>query len=231
LTTDLSKDVPPECIFARGEDWMLVHPVPEHLAEAAAQYSVAQRETLKVFVGSPEKRQEVLGHRVRTDRICIALVKGEVAGCLSYRMDGAGSVWPEPKRFREHFGPVGGTIRWLLTELTLRRGHPDELYIEGFKVDPKARGRGIGTNLLKWLAAEVVRNGKRAWRTEASASADAAIRVYTGVGGQIVKTLWFGPLGHLFDRPKIVVIRWPAPGAAGDAATAPQGAALSPQGR
>lgn len=213
--------VPPECIRRQGEDWMLVHPVPAFLEKAAAEYSVSQRATLNRIIGLPEVRREVIGHAIRPDRICIALVKGEVAGCLSYRMDGAGSVVPEPWRFRRHFGAVGGTARWLLTEATLRRGRPDELYIEGFKVDAKARGRGIGTALLHWLGDEVVRRGKRAWRTEASATADAAIRVYQSVGARPVKTVSLGPLGPLFDRHSFVVIRWEAPSEAGVAAAQP----------
>jgi GNAT superfamily N-acetyltransferase len=210
--------VPPECIVKQGEDWMLVSPVPEPLAKAAAEYSVTQRATLNRIVGLPEVRRDVLGHRIRPDRICIALVRGEVAGCISYRMDGKGSVWPEAARFRRRFGPVGGTARYLLTEATLRRGRPDELYLEGFKVETKARGRGIGTALLHWLGDEVVRQGKQAWRTEASITADAAMRVYQGVGAQAIKTVSLGPLGPLFDRHKFVVLRWePAAGPAAEA--------------
>lgn len=204
-------DIPAECIVKQGGDWMLVAPVPPSLQAAAAHYSVAQRATLNRIVGLPEVRQEVLGDRVRADRICIALVGGEVAGLISYRMDGEGSVWPDAARYRKHFGALGGTIRYWLTEATLRRGHPDELYLEGFKVDPIARGRGIGTSLLHWLGDEVVRRGKKAWRTEASITADAAMRVYQSVGAKVVKTISLGPLGYVFDRHKMVVLRWEPP--------------------
>ncbi len=204
-------DIPPECIYKQGDDWMLVSPVPESLQADAAAYSVAQRATLNRIVGLPEVREKVLGNRLRPDRICIALVKGEVAGLISYRMDGEGSVWPDAARYRKHFGAIGGTARYLLTEATLRRGRSDELYLEGFKVDPKARGRGIGTALLHWLGDEVVRRGKRAWRTEASITADAAMRVYQGVGAKAIKTVSLGPLGPLFDRHTFVVLRWEAP--------------------
>ena len=205
-------DIPAECIVKQGGDWMLVAPIPPSLQAAAARYSVAQRATLNRIVGLPEVREELLGNRLRPDRMCIALVGGEVAGLISYRMDGEGSVWPDPARYRKHFGAVGGTVRYLLTEATLRRGHPDELYLEGFKVDAIARGRGIGTSLLHWLGDEVVRRGKKAWRTEASITADAAMRVYQSVGAQIVKTISIGPLGYVFDRHKMVVLRWePAP--------------------
>ncbi|MCF3934160.1 GNAT family N-acetyltransferase [Acuticoccus sp. M5D2P5] len=203
--------IPPECIYQEGEDWMLVSPVPDFLAADAAAYSVAQRATLNRIVGLPEVREKVLGNRLRPDRICIALVKGEIAGLISYRMDGEGSVWPDSSRYREHFGAVSGTARYWLTEATLRRGRPDELYLEGFKVDPKARGRGIGTSLLHWLGDEVIRRGKKAWRTEASITADAAMRVYQGVGAKPIKTISLGPVGYLFDRPKFVVLRWEAP--------------------
>lgn len=211
--------IPDECIVKRGGDWMLVSPVPETLRAEVAAYNVAQRATLNRVVGLPEVRRSVLGHRVRPDRICVALLAcadgaGVIVGLISYRMDGAGSVWPEPRRYRSHFGPISGTARWLLTEATLRRGRPDELYLEGFKVDPVARGRGIGTNLLHWLGDEVVRRGKQAWRTEASITADAAMRVYEGVGAKRVRTVQLGPVGQIFDRPAFVVLRWEAPPAA-----------------
>lgn len=201
-------DIPAECIVKQGGDWMLVSPVPPALQQAAARYSVAQRATLNRIVGLPKVRQEVLGNRVRADRICIALVGGEVAGLISYRMDGEGSVWPDAARYRAHFGALGGTLRYWLTQLTLMRGRADELYLEGFKVDAIARGRGIGTSLLHWLGDEVVRRKKAAWRTEASITADAAMRVYQSVGAKVVKTISIGPLGYLFDRPKFVVLRW-----------------------
>ncbi|GAB5377597.1 MAG: hypothetical protein AcusKO_40590 [Acuticoccus sp.] len=210
-------DIPPECIVKQGGDWMLVSPVPPSLQAAAARYSVAQRATLNRIVGLPEVREEVLGNRVRADRLCIALVGGEVAGVISYRMDGEGSVWPDPARYRAHFGALGGSARYWLTQLTLMRGQSDELYLEGFKVDAIARGRGIGTSLLHWLGDEVVRRKKAAWRTEASITADAAMRVYQGVGAKVVKTISIGPLGYVFDRHKMVVLRW-EPGAADDKA-------------
>ncbi len=204
-------DIPPECIVKQGADWMLVAPIPDALAGAAARYSVAQRATLNRIVGKPEVRQELLGNRIRQDRACIAIVDGQIAGLISYRMDNEGSVWPDPARYRAHFGALGGSARYLLTQATLRRGNPDELYLEGFKVDEIARGRGIGKSLLNWLGTEVVRRGKKAWLTEASATADAAIYVYKSVGAEIVKTISLGPLGYVFDRHRIVVMRWTPP--------------------
>lgn len=214
MTADMTAmpAIPPRSIVSQGADWMLVSPVPPHLEPAAAAYSVAQRATLNRIVGRPEVRREVLGNRLRPDRICIALLDGEIVGLISYRMDGEGSVWPDSRRFRRHFGAVSGTMRYLLTEATLRRGRSDELYLEGFKVEGKARGRGIGTNLLNWLGSEVTRRGKRAWRTEASVTADAAMRVYQSVGARPVKTVSLGPLGHVFDRQAFVVLVWEATG-------------------
>ena len=217
-TRDTTHDIPKDCIVSQGGDWMLVSPVPPSLQAAAARYSVAQRATLNRIVGRPETREAVLGHRLRPDRMCIALVGGTIAGLISYRMDGEGSVWPDPKRYRSHFGSVSGTARYLLTEATLRRGRPEELYLEGFKVDAIARGRGIGTALLNWLGDEVVRRGKACWRTEASVTADAAMRVYQSVGAKPIKTVSLGPLGPLFDRHKFVVLRWDAPAPAAAAA-------------
>ncbi|XWN31819.1 MAG: GNAT family N-acetyltransferase [Devosia sp.] len=218
MTVETHAAVPAECIVAQGGDWMLVSPVPDNLAVEAARYSVAQRATLNRVIGLPEVRQEVIGHRTRQDRICIALVNGEIAGCISYRMDGEGSVWPQWSRFRDHFGTANGTARYLLTLATLKRGRSDELYLEGFKVDPIARGRGIGTGLLRWLGNEVVRRNKKAWRTEASSTADAAMRVYQGVGAKPIKTISLGPIGSLFNRPKFVVLRWEPDQEAGSAA-------------
>ncbi|MEM8552358.1 MAG: GNAT family N-acetyltransferase [Pseudomonadota bacterium] len=208
MTTIDTTALPPSCIVNQGEDWVLVSPIPDEIAEPVARYAVAQRATLNRIVGKPEVRQELLGNRLRADRICACIVQGQVGGILSYRMDGAGATWPDPKRYRQHFGPLGGTVRYWLTQASLQRGQPDELYIEGFKVDPIARGRGIGKALLGWLGDEVVRRGKVAWRTEASSTADAAVYVYQSVGAKIVKTMSLGPAGYVFDRHKITVLRW-----------------------
>jgi GNAT superfamily N-acetyltransferase len=215
MAVDIS-EIPESAVWRRGGDWMLVSPVPEPLRAAAAAYNVRQRATLNRIVGLPEVREAVLGHRVRPDRLCLAILDrgggaGEIVGVISYRMDGEGSVWPEAARYRRRFGALSGTARYLLTEATLRRGRPDELYLEGFRVDAAARGRGIGTNLLHWLGEQVVRQGKAAWRTEASVTADAAMRVYQSVGAVPVKTVHLGPVGRLFDRPSFTVLRWPAP--------------------
>ncbi|WP_162408988.1 GNAT family N-acetyltransferase [Acuticoccus sediminis] len=210
MTIDMST-IPAECIVKQGDDWMLVAPIPDAIAEEVAAYSVAQRATMKHIVGSEEVRRKVVGNRMRQDRLCAAIVNGEIAGCISYRMDGEGSVWPEAKRFREHFGPVSGTFRYMLAEATLHRGHRDELYLEGFKVDPAARGRGIGTALLHWLGSEVVRRGKSRWRTEASVTAAPAMRVYQGVGAKPTKTVHLGPIGRIADRPSFVVLVWEPP--------------------
>ncbi len=210
MTIDMST-IPAECIFKQGEDWMLVSPIPDNIAAEVAAYSAAQRATMKHIVGPEGVRREVVGNRMRQDRLCAAIVNGEIAGCISYRMDGEGSVWPDPKRFRTHFGPVSGTVRYLLAEATLRRGKPEELYLEGFKVDPAARGRGIGTNLLHWLGSEVVRRGKARWRTEASVTAGPAMQVYQGVGAKPTKTVNLGPIGRIADRPKFVVLEWEPP--------------------
>ncbi|WP_075219377.1 GNAT family N-acetyltransferase [Acuticoccus yangtzensis] len=212
--------IPAECIVKQGDDWMLVSPIPDFIAGEVAAYSAAQRATLKHIVGPEEMRRKVVGNRMRQDRLCVAIVKGEIAGCISYRMDGEGSVWPDPKRFREVFGPVGGTVRYLLAEATLRRGTPEELYLEGFKVDPAARGRGIGTSLLHWLGAEVVRRGKARWRTEASVTAAPAMRVYQGVGAKPTKTVNLGPIGRIADRPKFTVLVWEPPVSEGKDETA-----------
>jgi ribosomal protein S18 acetylase RimI-like enzyme len=203
--------IPEECIVKAGADFLLVAPVPAPLRRAAAEYSAAQRATLNRVIGGPDVRREILGGRLRADRICLALVNGTIAGCISYRVDGAGSIWPDPSLYRTRFGPLGGTLRYLLTEATLRRGRRDELYIEGFKVDAAARGRGIGTALLEWVGAETVRLGKSGWRTEVSVAAEGAIRLYGSVGAKPVRTVSLGPVGALFNRPSFVVMRWDAP--------------------
>ncbi|MEM8841229.1 MAG: GNAT family N-acetyltransferase [Pseudomonadota bacterium] len=188
-------------------DWRLLHPVPPDWEARAGAYSARRRATLKHAVGAADLREAMLATPLRRDRICVAVRGGEVVGCLSYRMDGRGAHAPSPARFRARFGPVAGSLRYLATEATLRRGRSRDLYVEGFAVSPAMRGHGIGTALLEWLGSEVVRHGKQGWRAEVVAGRQAPIRAYERAGAVALRTIALGPAGALVGASRMVLYR------------------------
>ncbi|MEM0944781.1 MAG: GNAT family N-acetyltransferase [Pseudomonadota bacterium] len=193
-------------------DWELLHPVPEAWQGAVGRYAASTRRSLQFIVGDEETRAALLGAPIRPDRIAAIIRGGEVVGFLSYRMEGAGALCPQVARYRARFGHVSGTLRWLLTQATLVRGRAEDLYIEGFAVDPAARGLGLGQVLLGWLGQEVIRRGKAGWRTEMPADQPAAARTYEKAGAVCLKTLDFGPAGRLIGWRRARLYRW-TPGA------------------
>lgn len=207
--------IPRECILredARG--WVLVNPIPPGpFSDLVRLYAPSRRHSLHKVIGDPFERSAVLGTRYRPDRICVAVVDGEIAGFLSYRMDGKGSVWPEWRAFRARYGLVSGAVRYLLTDLSLRRGRAADLYVEGFVVLKPARGKGIGRALLDWLSAEVERHGKQGWRTEMPEGNENARRLYEGYGARAVRVVDTGPFGLVYHTRRSVLYRWTPPGA------------------
>lgn len=223
MTIDLAR-IDPTLVVHRGDDWALVSPVPPSAEADAARFAARMRATLKHVVGPPEVRADVFGDRLRrADQICIAVLGGEVVGYLSYRADGVGAVALDRRRFVARFGPLAGIVRHRLASAIQWRGRADELYIEGFKVETEGQGRGIGGALLGWLAREVVRRGKRCWRTEAPVGADGAARTYAKAGARPTRTVKLGPLGRIGDRPAFQVYEWTPPSASTADPMRPQG--------
>jgi ribosomal protein S18 acetylase RimI-like enzyme len=206
--------IPETCIVRRDpRGWILVNPIPPGpFSDLVRVYAPSRRHSLHKIIGDPFERAEVLGTRYRPERICVAVKDGELAGLLSYRMDGKGSVWPDWHVFRRRFGLVSGTVRFLLTEASLRRNGPDDLLIESYVVLPAARGQGIGRALLDWLSAEVVSKGKKGWRTEMPAQNENARIMYERYGARAAKVINLGPIGHLFHATRVTLYRWEPPG-------------------
>ncbi|MEM7505161.1 MAG: GNAT family N-acetyltransferase [Pseudomonadota bacterium] len=205
-------DISPANIWREGDGWMLVHPIPPGWEAAVGDYSVRRRKSLSKIVGDEDARADLLATPMRVDRICAVVMEGQVVGCLSYRMDGAGSVQPIWARYRETYGAISGSIRYFLTQLTLYRGRPQDLYIEGYAVAPETRGKGLGKALLEWLSAEVIRHGKSGWRTEMPQGHEAAARAYERFGAREQRKIWLGPLVWLLGSRVITLYRWTPPG-------------------
>ncbi|MBY8975716.1 GNAT family N-acetyltransferase [Rhodobacteraceae bacterium NNCM2] len=188
-------------------EWRLVHPVPPDLADATGRFAARRRSSLKHIVGDGDAREAMLAHPLRRDRICVAMIGAEIVGCLSYRLDGAGAIQLDRRRFRQRFGLISGEARYLATQATLRRGDPDYLYIEGFAVAAKARRLGIGQALLRWLGDEAARHGKQGWQAEMREGHGGTARLYERAGARPVRNIPLGPAALLFGARRMVLYR------------------------
>ncbi|MEM9046058.1 MAG: GNAT family N-acetyltransferase [Pseudomonadota bacterium] len=195
----------------RGEDWILVTPIPPELAEEVGAFSARRRISLRHIIGDRDQREKLLARPIRPDRIAAILIDGEVIGCISYRVDGKGSIIPQIRQFWAEYGLASGTLRWLGTELTLRRGRRHELYIEGFAVASEARGMRLGSALLRWVSGEVTRRGKRAWRAEMPDGHHQAARAYERSGAEVKRLVPLGPFAPLIGSKAMTLYRWTPP--------------------
>lgn len=211
MTEREARPIPAGCIWQQGDDWLLMFPIPPDWEAEVGEYSARRRKSLNRIVGDEDARAALLAHPIRPDRICAVVMAGQVVGCLSYRMDGAGAVWPQWPRYRGRFGLIAGTVRYLLTQATLVRGRADDLYVEGFAIAPKTRGRGIGRALMEWLSAEVIRNNKKGWRTEMPDGSPEAARAYERYGARLQRRIWLGPMAWVMGYPRVSLLRWTPP--------------------
>ncbi|MEM1275801.1 MAG: GNAT family N-acetyltransferase [Pseudomonadota bacterium] len=200
--------IPEHLIKDRGPDWILVSPIPPELSHAVGAFSARRRVSLRHIIGDRDQREKMLARPIRPDRIAAILIEGEVIGCLSYRVDGKGSIAPQIKRFWREYGFMSGSLRWIGTDLTLRRGRRGEIYIEGFAVASEARGQRLGSALLNWVSGEVRRLGKTAWRAEMPDGHHEAARAYERSGATRTRIVPLGPFGPLIGSKAMTLYRW-----------------------
>lgn len=137
---------------------MIEHGLPEHLRERAAQIlDQAFGEKLSWPIPDRDRRQAFLARTIRVRNCLVALDGDELMGlvCLNAPrgpfegeiLDTGGlgiSGW------RSLLGTVGAVRAALMLGFAYsHKAKPDEIYIDFIAVSAEARGRGLGTSLLR----------------------------------------------------------------------------------
>ncbi|MFE5711012.1 GNAT family N-acetyltransferase [Streptomyces sp. NPDC056501] len=141
--------------------------VPEGgAARVAALYWEAFGRKLGAALNPPDKARAFLATHLHHDRAVTALVDGEVAGVAGYHLDGRGLLGGGAGDVLSAYGVLRGLHRVALLALLERRPTAGELVMDGIAVAPGHRGAGIGTMLLREIAAVAAEAGCRRIRLD-----------------------------------------------------------------
>lgn len=141
--------------------------VPEDgAARVAALYWEAFGRKLGAALNPPDKARAFLAAHLQHDRAVTALVDGEVAGVAGYRLDGRGLLGGGAGDVLSAYGVLRGLHRVALLALLERSPASGELVMDGIAVATGHRGAGIGTMLLREIAAVAAEAGLRRIRLD-----------------------------------------------------------------
>ncbi|MFD9029719.1 GNAT family N-acetyltransferase [Streptomyces sp. NPDC059567] len=114
----------------------------------------------------PAKAKSFLSAHLHRDRGITALVDGRVVGVAGYKLGGRGLTGGGARDVLSAYGHLAGLPRLALLALLDRTPAKGELLMDGIAVDPGQRGTGIGSLLLREIAAVAAANGCRRIRLD-----------------------------------------------------------------
>ncbi|MFE3636493.1 GNAT family N-acetyltransferase [Streptomyces sp. NPDC059168] len=154
---------------ARGADDRPVvrRGVPEGGEErVAALYWEAFGRKIAPALNPPGKGRAFIATHLHRDRSVTALAAGRVVGVAGYRLDGRALTGGGVKDVLSAYGSCRGLPRLVLLALLERTPAAGELVMDGIAVDAAHRGRGIGSLLLREVAAVAADHGCRRVRLD-----------------------------------------------------------------
>ena len=182
-------------------DFAIVAGLPDrHRHRVARIYCDAFAAKLGPFLGEPAAAAALLGPTLRPERALLAIDEAAdvVLGVAGVKHDGlelTGLGWDD---LREAFGLVGAA--WRAVGLTLfERDQADgELLMDGIAVAADARGRGVGTALLRAVIDRAADLGLSTVRLDVVDTNPRARALYERVGFEATEVEEIGVLGKPF---------------------------------
>ncbi|MFH8933936.1 GNAT family N-acetyltransferase [Streptomyces griseosporeus] len=127
--------------------------------EVAALYWEAFGRKLSPALGPPETGRAFLASHLHHDRGVTALRDGRVVGVAGYRLGGRGLTGGTARDVLSAYGLLRGVPRLAVLALFERSAAEGELVMDGIAVDAAQRGTGIGSLLLREVAAVAAEHG------------------------------------------------------------------------
>ncbi|WP_455351958.1 GNAT family N-acetyltransferase [Streptomyces sp. SYSU K217416] len=120
---------------------------------AAELYWDAFGRKLGPALNPPDKAVPFIAAHLNADRAVCALLDGELVGLAGYQLDGRALTGGSASAVLRTYGYLRGLHRVLLLALFERRPARGQLVMDGIAVDPRMRGRGVGSLLIEEVAA------------------------------------------------------------------------------
>lgn len=174
--------------------------IPAHHREMAATlYWQAFGDKLGRVLGPRKQALRFIKSVLRTDHgICAQDDDGKLLGIAGFKTPQGALVGGGFRELRKTYGWVGAT--WRISFLTaLQNDIENERFLmDGLFVAPEARGKGVGTALLKAVSAEARRRGYRELRLDVIDSNTRAKALYLQEGFREINTTRIGLLRLIF---------------------------------
>lgn len=128
--------------------------VPSGMAGRVARlYWEAFGRKLAVALGPPDAGQAFIAEHLHHDRGIVATAGGQVVGVAGYKLGGRALTGGGSGDVLVAYGAFRGLLRLALLALIERKPVAGELLMDGIAVDAAHRGQGIGSLLLREVAA------------------------------------------------------------------------------
>ena len=180
---------------------ILISPLPEAFrADAAALYLAAFGGKIGPVLGRGDRARTFLADCINPAQALAAASRdgAQLLGVAGMRDQSGAFMGGGMEELSRHYGTVGGLIRGLTLSVLEREAAPGILQMDGICVAESARGRGVGTALLRAMAAEARSRGAHELRLEVIDTNPRAQALYARTGFREVKRTGIGPLRHLF---------------------------------
>jgi ribosomal protein S18 acetylase RimI-like enzyme len=113
------------------------------------------------MIGLDDKAKEAMRRSLDHQSCFVAYEQEQLMGILGYQIGKKAFIDPKLKEYQEIFGFKKGIKRYFNMGALYHRTKADELYISDISVSAQARGKGIGTELLKVVEQHALDNGLR----------------------------------------------------------------------
>lgn len=169
------------------------HGLPDALRDQAAQlYYEAFRQKLAPIFKDEAAAKRILAADFNGRYALVALDGERLVGIAGVKHDGGQLAALKWASFRQQFGLLRGTGRYLLLALLSRTQRHGELLMDGIVVDAAARGQGIGSLLLDAVIAYARERGDKTVRLDVVDTNPDAQRLYTRKGFVAEKSQHYG---------------------------------------
>ncbi|MGW2380994.1 GNAT family N-acetyltransferase [Streptomyces sp. NPDC001658] len=155
---------------------------------AAELYWDAFGRKLGPALNPPDKAVPFLAAHLNTDRAVCALLDGRLVGLAGYQLDGRALTGGSASAVLRAYGHLRGLHRLLILALFERRPAPGQLVMDGIAVDPRLRGRGVGSLLIEEVAAVAAERDCREIRLDVIDVNPRARALYERRGFKAVRT-------------------------------------------
>ncbi|MCM2392542.1 GNAT family N-acetyltransferase [Streptomyces albipurpureus] len=157
-------------------------------ARVAELYWEAFGRKLGPALNPPESGKRFIATHLNRDRGVVALIGDEVVGVAGYQLGGRALTGGTAASVLSAYGPFRGVPRLAVLALFSRTPAPEELVMDGLAVDASCRGRGIGSLLLREMAALATDHGCRRIRLDVIDANQRARALYERHGFLPVRT-------------------------------------------